>query len=98
MRGSQKSYAYRKSPSTAPRRRKGCTSWQRVEVDRRSDRLPAGMADLHVARIEAGLAKRDRCAASDVEAVSTVDHHRRFLGQFSHPLGDSLGVAPADPL
>src|ERR687887_78435 len=72
--------------------------WSRVHFDRVADCLPAGVAAVHVLRIEAGLAQLDRRLAADVKTVRTVHDHRFRLRELADPLLELLGIAPLDAL
>src|SRR4051812_24116516 len=69
-----------------------------VHLDRVADRFPAGVAAIHVLRIEAGIAQLDGRFAADVKAVCAVHDHRFGFRQLADPLLELLGIAPLDAL
>src|SRR3954465_8049824 len=54
------------------------------------------MAAVHVPSVEARLAQLDGGAATDVEAVGTVENDRLGLRELADPLLQPLGIAPGD--
>src|SRR5262245_21772372 len=63
-----------------------------------ADRLPAGMAAVHVPGVEACLAQLDRGLAADVEAVGAVHDDRFRLRELADPLRKQFGIPPLDAL
>src|SRR5215471_19157608 len=83
------------SPRRCRGHKNGCRSkWLHPLLDRRADRAPCRVATLHVLRIKADLAQRDRGLAPDVKAIGAVDHDRVRLRQLTGPFLHALGIAP----
>src|SRR5258706_6086932 len=90
---------WRKACSVARRRcarAAGFPSW--LQLQRCTDRLPAGVAAVHILRVEASLAQLDRGLAADVESVGAVDDDGLGLRQLADPLPELLRIAPPDAL
>src|SRR5439155_4619751 len=69
-----------------------------LEEERMTDRLPAGVAAVHVLSVEARLAQLDRGLAADVKTVRAVHDHRFRLRELADPLLELLGIAPLNAL
>src|SRR5262249_55232665 len=66
----------------------------RIDLERTTHRLPAGVSAIHVLRIESGVAELDGGLAADVKAVRAVNDHRFRFGKLTHPLLKVFGIAP----